>query len=323
MEPTIGRSVKAGFAAAGRSWMGMALWAGVWLLVGLASWGVAVQTHAPASMTNRMRAQWGGMRQSVWDQWQTQLAEARARQASTAAGAEAANTPLTAEQQEQAEWMRRSWPVLLLGGLAYFAVALWLWGGQMGYLVQQVEGRPASMGTFASSGGRSFVPLLGQGALGFAGVIGVVIAVALVALVLALGGTILPQVVIALAVVLLIIAGMAAGIWASVRLCCWSVAIVADRLGPVAGLRAGWRATRGRWGRAAGLLTVVILLYIAAMIPLALLSWLVRAVSPAIVVVNLGIWLAQVYLSFVMTAACIRFYLDAKSAAAGPVTPAM
>ena len=108
-------------------------------------------------------------------------------------------------------------------------------------------------------------------------------------------------------------------VWAAIRLAFWLIAIVADQAGPVSGLRASLRATRGQWWRLFGLLAVWMLISIGARIPFVVLGMLGKIAGgsiqgAALLISGVGSVIAGTYLSFALLAAFIRFYEDTKAA---------
>jgi len=117
--------------------------------------------------------------------------------------------------------------------------------------------------------------------------------------------------------ILLAVLALAALIWLMVRIALWNITIVVDRLGPIAGLRTAFRATRGVWWQLVGLGGVLFLLMVGAGLVFRLLEFLAGLLGPVGVVLALVVGLAQIvanlYLGFMGVAAFIRFYEDIKS----------
>ena len=127
--------------------------------------------------------------------------------------------------------------------------------------------------------------------------------------------------------------GLAAGaalfvgmVWLLIRVTAfWFIAVVADRLGPIVGLKAGFRETRKRFWRLLGLGLLVLLISLGATLPFALLEWVGTALGGGAggalgLLGNLLGGLISLIVGVAVSAAFIRFYLDARgtSAVAGP-----
>jgi hypothetical protein len=300
MAVSITRSIAEGFRAANKSWPGIGVIIGIWIaLVALTLGGIAV-TNPPAELAQL-------------DQGPVEEAAAPATE-TPAEGAAAAAAP-TPEQEERRRvalaWLGRAWPILGILILLYLAAGTWLLGGQIGYLTARVRTQSGGLSEFWAAGARAFWPLLGASGLM---VLGLLLAVLIVGAAAALAATAVRW--LAAVLIGLLWIGF---VWAAVRLAFWLVAVVADRVGPVGGLRASLRATRGHWWRLFGLLALWILISLGAQLPFGVLEWVgqliggaVEAVAQAISAVVGGI--ASVYISFASLAAFIRFYEDTKAA---------
>lgn len=331
MGPSIGRSIREGFRAANRSWACMGVVAGlsvgiilIVLVVALVSFFVTVspaelarETAAPAPETQ-------------------QVAPEATAPATDAAPVDVFNELTTADdvappvqnattgQAEDTErlfreWFQRAWPVALPVALCAVAAFLWLYGGQIGYLAQRVTTQQASLSAFWAAGGRAFGPLVGASLLSLLIFGGGLLAVALLTgLVAAFAGPTPHWALVAVAV-LFYLTLFIGWVWLSIRLVFWFISIVVDRLGPLAGLKASFRATRGRWWRVFGLSALLGLIGIGVWVPFGLLEALEKnvggAAGPIIVLVSsLLNGAANLYLGFASSAAFIRFYEDTKSA---------
>lgn len=298
MEPEIGRSIREGFRVANRSWPGIGFVAGIWLSVFFVVLLLIV----------------GGFGMDLLQKVIQQ--EASLRQAAQAGEASAVR-----EQQEKLkrlvndEFQQRSWPVLigclLIALLVLLTVSLGLYGGQMGYLVRQIRGEPARVSDFWIIGKRTLGPLLGSSVL---------------ACLVGLGGLGLPFLLLlalsfvskllsGILAVLFVIAAIVVLIWLSVRLCFWPIAIVAERFGPIAGLKASFRATQGRWGKIALFILVFVLIQIGGIVVFTPLQWLgglLGSIGSTLLLI-LRLVVLNLYLPFALSAALIRFYEDTKS----------
>ena len=131
----------------------------------------------------------------------------------------------------------------------------------------------------------------------------------------------LPDWLLSVLAMLLILLLIAALVWLIVRLSFWFVALVADRSGPLRGLKASFATTRRRWWKVAGLGVAISVLSYAALLPSAALEWLGnRTGGPAGIVLGvLGSLLGAavgLYVGFAVLSAFIRFYEDTKTPSA-------
>ncbi len=327
MGPTIGRSIGQGFRAANASWAGMAVVGAGWLLAGLiAVVGVAV-TNPP---------------QEVFEERAIAPPEAAAPDVATPdatptePSAAAPAAPPAPELEDIAavddarrdrlftEWVGRAWPMLLVCALFVLGAGVWLNAGQIGYLVQRVRTGQARVADVWRTGTRAFGALLGGWVLSALGVGALLLIVSAFGFVLQALPDAIPDWLVRVLAILLVVGLVGASIWLFVRLSFWFIAIVADAMGPIAGLKASVRATRGRWWKVAALGLLAILMSYAALIPSMLLEWLSGfAAGPAGFVLGIFASLAGVvaglYIGFAVLAAYIRFYEDVKTAATAPV----
>jgi hypothetical protein len=209
------------------------------------------------------------------------------------------------------EWLGRAWPILLILFLLFVAVSVWLLGAQTGYLAKRVMTQQSSLGEFWAAGARAFWPLLGAWGLILLalGAIGLVVW-GVAALSAAMPGWLLTILLVILWIGLM---------WLAIRLAFWLIAVVVDHVGPLGGLRASLRATRGHWWRLFGLLAIWLLIGFGVQLPLELLQELGNVAGGALALVA-GLTgavvggIANVYLGFASLAAFIRFYEDTKPA---------
>jgi len=333
----IGRSMREGFRAANKSWAGIGVVIGVWIIlaiVGLVGIGL---TNPPAGLGEQARSPVADItppppatttavtpapdeKTNLFKDMETVKEAAPAPPATTVApqtaapptAETAANATQNREEQIRAvrEWVGRAWPILLIGVLLGLAVSTWLAGAQIGYLAARVRTQQSSLSQFWAAGARAFWPLLGVLFL-------MLVAVGGLALIMGWGiaalGAAIPGWLLAILLVILWIAL----VWVAIRLAFWLIAIVVDRTGPVGGLRASLRATRGRWWQLFGLILLLILISIGVRFPFGLLEGLGRLAGGAAMLATQLVGgvvggVANVYLSFMFMAACIRFYEDAK-----------
>ena len=238
-----------------------------------------------------------------------------------------------AQQQPSPEveaWFRRAWPALLFVILIAMLANVWLTGGQIGYLSKRVGGGSAQVSEFWASGSRAFRPLFLASLLSLGAVAIGVLAIMLVGGLFAALARVAPSWLIATLSILLLVVAVGALVWLGVRLSFWFVAIVEDRLGPVGGLKAGFRSTRGRWWTLAGLAGVLAAMTYGAVLVFGVVDLAAGALGGAGGMV-LGLLntvlriLVNLYLGFVALGAVIRFYQDVKStpnASSGASQPA-
>jgi hypothetical protein len=347
MEPRIRHAIGHGFRTANRSWGGMGVFAGGVLAIMLVAVlclavsdpppevfqePLAAETMAPPEAPDAEEALAGALDEeaaagegieqpsaepesderqpTLFDQLET--VEPSPRPAAAAA--------VTVEEQERAaqEWFGRAWPLLLLALLVVMVGNVWLSGGQIGYVANQVTVQRATIREFWSAARRSFLPLLAAATILLAalGALAVVVA----ALSLLLDG--LPEGVQTVLGILLAF-GLSAGLlWLVIRISFWFIAIVADEKELLAGLRASMEVTRGRWWRVAGLALLLFLISYGAGLPGDLLVWLGVSIGG-----GAEPWLGALggllkalfglYVGFAAMGAYVRFYEDAKAATAG------
>jgi len=219
------------------------------------------------------------------------------------------------------EWVGRSWPILLLCVLLLVVGGAWLNAAQTGYLVQRVRTGQATLADFRQSGNRSFVAMLGAWLLSTLGAGALLLAVTGLGFVFQGLANLLPDWLLSVLAMLLILLLIAALVWLIVRLSFWFVALVADRSGPLRGLKASFATTRRRWWKVAGLGVAISVLSYAALLPSAALEWLGnRTGGPAGIVLGvLGSLLGAavgLYVGFAVLSAFIRFYEDTKTPSA-------
>ena len=223
-----------------------------------------------------------------------------------------------ADEQERAmrEWLGRAWPVIAVALLFMLAANVWLSGGQIAYLNAQLGHPPAKLSVFWQEGTRAFGRLLGAEALSMlAG------AVLVLLLALAMGAlSPLPPAVRNVFGFLMLAVLLVVGVWLVVRLSFWFITVVVDGVGPVAGLKASWRATRGRWLKTAGLGLLVGFLSFGVSLVFRLIEWLGSLIGGSAAVMlgaagALAGLVASLYVGFVALAAFVQFYRDAKGSA--------
>jgi hypothetical protein len=115
-------------------------------------------------------------------------------------------------------------------------------------------------------------------------------------------------------------------IWLAVRLLFWFVAIVLDGVGPLAGLKASFAATQGRWWKALGLMAVGLLIAIGVGLVFQIVGGIAGSASGpvgGIIGLFLGVLglAANLYVGFALLGANISFYRSAKSAGSSSPAP--
>lgn len=318
MAPGIGRSVGEGFRAALRSWPAIGLLIGGWLavfLVAVLCFGV---TNPPPELFEEApAADVGGGSPGIG------ALPSEPAVVKPDAAVEEPALPLddAGERQNRivGQWLGRAWPMVLLCALLMLAANLWLSGGQIGYLVKQLQDGKSPLAEFWQAATHAFVPLLGATGLLAAASVALAVSVALLGMVSALLGGVLPALMVNLLGLLIGVALFVALVWLLVRAAAfWFIAVVADRLGPVAGLKAGFRTTRGRFWRILLLGVVVLLISWGCWLPFVLLEWAGTAMGGGAggvlrLLSNLLGGLVSAFVGFAVSAAFIRFYLDARA----------
>ena len=349
MTPRIRHAFSEGFRVANRSWAGIGFFAGTLLLVTVVSLFAIASTHpptpslplegraaapapavdvltpvrppAPATGNVTLFNQLDATPPPVVPADTTPPPATASTPSPTASDpAPASAVPSDAvrtqsDEQERAvrEWFGRAWPLVLLIILVMLVVNVWLSGGQISYLAAQINHQPATLSLFWQQDGRAFGRLIGAWTLMMgAGVVAL--------LLLALASALLAPLPEGVRGVLgwLVLLGLAAvGVWLLVRLSFWFIAVVIDRVGPVAGFKASLCATKGRWLKTAGLGLLIGLISIGVTLVFGLVEVAGHFIGGP-VAVTLGLvgtlsrLVASLYIGFAALAAYIRFYQDAK-----------
>jgi hypothetical protein len=231
---------------------------------------------------------------------------------------ERANEEEARRERLMVEWLGRSWPLLLLAMVLLIAASTWLCGGQVGYLGKLVAAGEAAVSEFWVVGRRAFMPLLLSGLLMIPlTILLVLVFVLTIGLTSALSGA-APGVIAGLLGFLFMVAVRAGILWLGIHLVFWAVAIVMDRAGPIAGLKASIRAVRGRWWRVFGLVVLMGLIAYGVGLSFALVEWAgsriggVAGAVLGVVAYLLSLVIVQLYVGFASIAAFIRCYEDIK-----------
>ncbi len=322
MEPKIGRSIAQGFQTANRSWPGIGFMAVCWITLGLLSLGTLALTGIPweafqeAGMTGP-----ANLRQQVEDTQDKALGGIE-ETADDETGSEDTAVPGTDANQARLDavthWISGAWPVVVLWVLVFVAVSLWLQAGQIGYLAKLVNTQQSLLSEFWKTGTRVFLPLLGAWGISL---LAFAVLAAVIALLAWIGSlAVLPNWLAVVFAILMVVAGLVGLIWLSARILFWFVAIVVDRVGPVAGIQASLRATAGRVWKVLGLLGVVVMISIGVAITFGIIDTLagfVGGVGKTVItaVSNILGIVVNLYLGFATSAAFIRFYGDTQATA--------
>ena len=359
MAASIGRALQDGFRAANRSWPGIGFFAGSWIIVALIGAVTVLATQPPPAVFEGQQGEpaeapsapsappvpvgptvpattppdASAQDANVFNQLEsaeppTATAESSATPPAVADADRAAETERAAERSRVIEsWFRRAWPLLLIALLLFIAANVWLTAGQIAYLVKGVITGTARIGEFWTAGRDAFGSLLGAWCLAIFGVGGLALCLALLGFVMSLISGAVPRWLSAIIGALLGVTLFAGMIWLAVRLLFWFIAVVMDRLGPVAGLKASWRATQGRWWRAAGLGLAVMALSFLVSAAFGLIEWvggrLGAGLGPMLVLLsNVAGIIANLYLGFWVTGAFVRYYADLKADLQSSPTPA-
>ena len=329
MTPSIGRSISEGFQAAKKSWAAMAVFAAGWLVVGLLTMFAIGMTGVPEEaftlpeltpptiqpappVTN------GAAITPSADTDQTPVRSPNATSAPEASTTAPTTNHLTEQEREITDWIGRAWPILLLCACFFIAANVWLSGAQIGYLAKRLISQQARLGDLWTSGTQAFGALLGGTLLSFGLIVVIGLAIVLIALLLAALAGVLPGIVSGILGLLLGIAILIGLVWLGVRLVFWFIAIVVDRLGPLAGLKRSFGTTRGRWWSTCGLLMVVVAISVGIAAATGVVGWAGNAIGGAVAaaigfLVTIVRIVGNLVLGFTMMAALIRFYEDAKS----------
>lgn len=250
-----------------------------------------------------------------------QPAAVKAPLQSTASTPPPAASPVAAPDEQHLmqvalSWLGRAWPLITLMVAVFMVGTSWLYGGQLGYIVKQVREEASPVSELWRAGTRALGPMLAGSLLSL-------LASAVVALVIGLIGwvvSLLPQVLGMVLGLLLLASALVAVVSVLVSVTFWFIAIVADRLGPLGGLKTSFRIVRGRWWKTCGLLGCLMLIALALALPLGILNGIGNAVGGVggvgLVFLSsmLQLLVVNLYLGFVFSAASLRYYEDAKTA---------
>jgi len=358
MGPGIKRSIVEGFRAANRSWLGIGFFAAGLAAVTVLAIGLILATSPPPELFEPTEPAAAlpaiELMESAFAQEESPASpeEPAAQPEETPAATEpapvdedeadlfdeleeteeaapplpeAAAPAVPADDEARArvigQWFGRAWPLLLIALLLAAAGNVWLNGGQIGYLAKQVSGQRAPVSEFWVAGSRAFFPLCGAWALSLLAVAVVIGVLALITALLA----VLPDPARAVLGVLVTIGFLIGFVWLIVRLAFWFIAIVVDRVGPIAALKASFKASRGRWWRLVGLGLLMALISYVAWLPFALVEWLGARLDGGAAMAlgligNIGGIIVSLYVGFAALAAYLRFYVDTK---ATPVVPSV
>lgn len=251
--------------------------------------------------------------------------------ATPAKSAETIKRQRAAEQDRiVADWFKRAWPALLFCVAMFIVVNVWLSGGQIGYLAKLVNRQPATVSDFVATGTASFGTLLGASLVLLLALGGLSLLVALVVVLLSALSRVTPGWFVGILGLLLGLGAIIGLLWLFVRAAFWFIAIVIEHQGIVNGLKASFRASRGRWWPVAGLGVVMVAIGYGVWVPFGILEWVGNLIGGG-TAVGLGLisnvvgLVASLYVGFTTLAAYLCFYTDAKTTPAQPpvgaVTP--
>jgi hypothetical protein len=318
MAPAIGRSIQDGFRVANKSWAGMGVFALGWVAVGLLVTGLMAALGAVAPIPEELAREMARSEQVAVEP----AADDEDAPATTAPAPAAPSTEATAPAMTQEQilslalgWLGRAWPLLLLIVAVLMAAGGFLYGGQLGYVTKRMREGTAPALEVWHAGTRAIGPLMASSLLSLLATVGAALVIGLVVWVASL----LPQVLGVVLGLLVVLALTVAVVWALVAITFWFIAIVADRQGVVAGIRASVHLVRGRWWKTFGLLVCLMLIAIGLALPLGLLEGVGQAVGGVgggmLVFLSsvLQILVVNLYFGFVFSAAAIRYYDDAKT----------
>ncbi|MBI3996632.1 MAG: hypothetical protein HY352_03130 [Candidatus Omnitrophica bacterium] len=344
MQPNIGRSIGQGFRIASRMWAGIGVFAGcsvalvavTGLLVALTNPPKELFPEQPATAQATLTPPPAPSADTSNAATSPESAISVTTQASTAASTTPApDAQAKARQQEDerrvrviGEWMGRAWPVLLLCLLLFTVVKVWLIGGQIGYVAARIADPRAHLRTFFQAAGRAFWALLRGWLLMAAAFIVAMLAMLVIILIMSGLDRVMPGWLLAVLAVLLTLALTVGVVWLSIKLLFWFIAIVVDGVGPIAGLRATFRTTRGAWWPLAGLSVLLGAISLGVGLVLIIGEWMGRVIGgPAGMILTLLTSLVYMvgyfYLLFVSSVAFVQWYVDANARApAAPVSSA-
>ena len=319
MAPAIGRSIGEGFRVANKSWAGIAVYAGGWMLVGLGAALVFMVAGSVAPIPEELARELSRAQQVA-------PAPASETTAQPVAAVSPQQQPVTSSQaattnnQERLmalamPWLGRAWPFVVMLVIGFMVGASWLYAGQLGYVTARVRNGSSPVSELWRAGARAVWPLLGSSLLSLAAGVLVALVIGLVAWLASL----LPQALGVALGLLAVLVALVPIVWALVSVAFWFIAIVADRLGPMGGLKASVRLVRGRWWKTCGLLACLALIALAIALPLGILEGVGKTIGGVgggvlVFAANLlQLLVVNLYFGFVFVAACIRYYEDAKA----------
>ena len=308
----LGQSLKGGFQTANRSWAGMLVYAGS--LVVIVS--VAILAFVIGSLSTGVLQQ---LPEVVKTYGQIQNQDPTA-----------ASQNMDQIRKAFVPWLSRIWPALLVSGLLVVVSGVWIYCGQVSYLAKLIREGSAQISEFWAGPIRTLVPVFLAGLLSI-GILGALVAaIASVAALLSQISRPFAWVFASLSVIVAI--GLL--IWLGVRLSFCYISIVADRLGPISGLWASFKITKGHWWYTFGFFVVIALISFAVGAGFQILvrgtgkmdSWsgLILGVPAALLSVGINL-----YMNFFKLASKICFYnglkaggeISRSSSVTGPAMP--
>ena len=342
MQPNVMEAIRDGFKAANKSWAGIGVYAGMWAALIAVTAGCLLLTNPPPELFEA-QGQAEQMNLPAVEETasaESELAAAPAEDVTApedetsvfdrldTADALPADAPdafaATSDDEESAQvaldWLARAWPAALFCALLLLAGSAWAQAGQLGYVAKALSGQ-VRVADFWQTGAKAFRSVLAAMALMLAAdALGRLLNAVLDAFFLVLSGA-LPRALMAVLALLVVVATLVPLIWIAMRLSFWFPAIVVSGLGPIAALRDSFRVTRSRWWRVTalrgamlGIALGAVLIYTALVALGSLLGQMIGTV--VLLIGTLGLLAGLLYGSFAFAGADVRFYQQAREAAA-------
>lgn len=302
--PGIRRSIRQGFRAANQSWWGLGF------VIGLSAVAL-VLVAAGIKATHPPKAAWGAFLQvgRIADRGVT------AETFFTSPGKDKnLRDQLTEEGQAAVDWLKQAWLMLLICVAGFFAVSIWLKAGMIRYLAKHISAQETRISECWEGAGLLKIcgALLMVKGLLTLGLPCVALAFSIAsALILSSFKLLDEKGFVSVFLMILVLGGP---VWYLLRASFSDIAVVVDQLGPIAGLRASFRNTQGRWLQVFGLHLVALLIYSSVELFILLLSTMTSFLGGFFMwIMRVSMLLVTFYLSLVTQAAFIQFYEDTKT----------